>query len=185
VKVNIQFNINFDLRVLGEVMYTQTHFSFKPGKFECIAINDGSHDYELKQFFVNVSEERVVTALRQRQLPTEHVTTPYTCLYINTGTHQVLIDIGAPQIALLPNAGKLLQNFTAADLSPNAIDTIIVTHAHLDHIGGNLKDDGSLNFPNAHYYIWKDEWDFWTSPTAAETAPEMFVSLARTQLEPV
>ena len=132
-----------------------------------------------------MSEKQVVAALHQRQLPTRQITTPYTCLYINTGDHQVLIDIGAPKIDLLPHAGKLFENFTAAGLSPDEIDAIIVTHAHPDHIGGNLDSEGHPRFPNARYYIWREEWDFWISETAAESAPETFVSLARKQLEPV
>lgn len=41
------------------------------------------------------------------------------------------------------------------DLAPEDVDTILITHAHFDHMG-------NLNaFPNAHFYIQKKELDEW------------------------
>lgn len=65
------------------------------------------------------------------------------------------------------------------------VDTVIITHAHPDHVGGTLNDDGSLVFANARYVIGEDEWQFWYSGTAAEQAPPIFVDIARRNLDPV
>ncbi len=158
-------------------------YQFKLGDFECVSISDGSHDYPLQDFFANVPREQIEELLRQRKLPTDHITTPFTYLFVNTGEHRVLVDMGAGN--LFPTTGRLLPNMKAADIEPGQIDTVIITHAHPDHIGGTLDNEGNPVFPSARYYIWKDEWDFWFSEIAFVKAPEMFVKIARRNLKPV
>ncbi len=158
-------------------------YRFKLGDFECVCLSDGSLDYPLKNFFANVSVEQIQEALRQRNLPIDYITTPYTYLYVNTGEHRVLVDMGAGDLA--PSTGKLLQSMNAAGIEPAEIDTVVITHAHPDHIGGTLDDEGKPVYPNASYYIWKDEWNFWFSEVAMAKAPERFVTIARKNLEPI
>jgi glyoxylase-like metal-dependent hydrolase (beta-lactamase superfamily II) len=158
-------------------------YQFKVGDFECICLSDGSHDYPPQNFFANVPKEQIEELLRQRNLPTDHITTPYTYLYVNTGEHRVLVDMGAGN--LLPTTGRLVKNMKAAGIEPGEIDTVIITHAHPDHIGGTLDDEGNPVFPSARYFIWKDEWDFWFSESAFAKAPELFVKIARKNLEPI
>jgi glyoxylase-like metal-dependent hydrolase (beta-lactamase superfamily II) len=162
-------------------MNTKYHH-FKIGEFKCVCLSDGSMDYPLQNFF-NVPQEQIEAALRQYNLPTEHLTTPYTCLFVNTSRHQVMVDIGAGDLG--PNTGRLLQNMQAAKIEPANIDTIIITHAHPDHVGGNLDNEGNLIYPNAHYFIWKEEWDFWISEDVTTKVPDKFVTCAHKNLKPV
>jgi glyoxylase-like metal-dependent hydrolase (beta-lactamase superfamily II) len=158
-------------------------YHFKLGEFQCVSISDGSLDYPLQNFFANVPKEQIEEILLQRNLPTDHITTPYTYLFVNTVEHRVLVDMGAGHLA--PSTGKLLQNMRAAGIEPAEIDTVMITHAHPDHIGGTLDDEGKPVYANARYFIWRNEWDFWFSETAFAKATESFVRLARENLEPI
>lgn len=133
--------------------------------------------------FANVPREQVEAALRQRGLPIESVTTPYSYLFVNTGQQRVLVDMGAG--GLLPGTGHLLQSMQAAEIKPGEIDTVLITHAHPDHIGGALDHQGRPVYPDAHYYLWKEEWDFWFSALSETKTPEMFVKVARKNLRPL
>ena len=164
-------------------MMNNESYGFMLGDYKCVSIMDGSKDYPLENFFANVPKEKVEEVLRRLNLPTDHITTPYTYLFVDTGKHKVLVDIGAGNV--FPTTGRLLQNMMAAGIEPGEIDTVFITHAHPDHIGGNLDKEGSPIFFNASYYIWKDEWDFWFSEVAFEKTNEMFVKIARTNLEPI
>jgi glyoxylase-like metal-dependent hydrolase (beta-lactamase superfamily II) len=80
---------------------------------------------------------------------------------ISKGQDHVLVDTGAGNLA--PTTGRLISNLEAEGISPEDIDTVILTHGHPDHIGGNIDSEGKQAFPNARYVMWKKEWDFWTS----------------------
>jgi len=151
--------------------------------FECVCVSDGSLDYPLHNFFANVPLPEVEAALRHRKLPTDYITTPYTYLIVNTINHLVLVDMGAGNLG--PRTGKLIENMKAGDINPSDIDTIIITHAHPDHIGGTLDETGKPNFPNAAYYISKTEWEIWFSEDARQKTKESHVAIARKNLEPI
>jgi glyoxylase-like metal-dependent hydrolase (beta-lactamase superfamily II) len=50
----------------------------------------------------------------------------------------------------------------AAGWAAEDIDTVVCTHLHFDHVGGNLVD-GRPAFPNARYLIAGDEWGYWST----------------------
>ncbi len=57
--------------------------------------------------------EQVQAALLQHNLPTYSARLAYTFLYVNTGAHQVLVDMGAGK--WVPNAGELARSMDAAE----------------------------------------------------------------------
>jgi glyoxylase-like metal-dependent hydrolase (beta-lactamase superfamily II) len=81
--------------------------------------------------------------------------------------------------------GLLPENLRAVGIGPSEVDTVIITHAHPDHVGGTLDETGGLVFPNAHYFISEVEWDFWTSDAATTKAPAVMANTARQNLEPL
>jgi glyoxylase-like metal-dependent hydrolase (beta-lactamase superfamily II) len=158
-----------------------SYYRFVLGDLECICLYDGLHDYALKDTFAGVPREQVQAALLQHNLPTYSARLAYTFLYVNTGAHQVLVDMGAGK--WVPNAGELVRSMDAAGIRPEQIDTVVITHAHPDHIGGTLDGEDRLVFARASYYISKEEWDFWFSEGAMYEVPYWYVRLARRSLE--
>ncbi len=164
-------------------MNTEGYYRFNVGDFECVCLSDGGYKYPPQNFFANVSKKEIAEVLRQHDLPTDHIWTPYTCLYVNTGEHRVLVDMGAGD--LLETTGTLLDNMHNAGIEPTDIDAVCITHAHPDHIGGTLDKAGNAVYVNAQYFMWKDEWEFWFSDAAAEKASEFFITFARKHLAPL
>lgn len=177
-------------------MNSQT-YRFKVGSFECIAVSDGTYTYAPPTFpppavflFTNAPREPLEQMLRQHNLQPEQWSdwvSPYICLVIGTAEHEVLVDTGADGLG--PDTGKLLQNLKTEGIEPEDIDTVILTHGHPDHIGGNTDSAGKPSFPNARYIMWRREWDFWNSQEAAlkleEHVREVLLGYARKNLPPI
>jgi glyoxylase-like metal-dependent hydrolase (beta-lactamase superfamily II) len=122
-------------------------YRFNVGAFQCLALSDGSMDYSPQRLFANVPPAVVEEARRGRNLPTDHVTTPYTFLYVDTGSSRVLVDMGAGHLA--PTTGRWPVHLRAAGLDPAQIGVVVITHAHPDHVGGALDGDGNPIYANA------------------------------------
>ena len=177
-------------------MNSQT-YGFTVGSFQCIAVSDGTHTYAPPTFpppaaflFTNAPRELLGQILGKHGLQLEQWqewVSPYICLVINTGEHRVLVDTGAN--GLTQNTGKLLQNLKNEGIQLEDIDSVILTHGHPDHIGGNTDSEGKLTFPNARYFMWKGEWDFWNSEEAVlrldEHTRDILVGYARKNLPPI
>lgn len=140
------------------------NYHFTIGDFEGIVVNDGTFAYShpAQIIFANAPQAQLEQVLAKHNLDLktwEVYISPYPSLFINTGQHRVLIDTGAGDLA--PTTGKLRQNLKQAGLRPEDIDTVILTHGHLDHIGGAVDEQGRPAFPRARYVMWKTEWEFW------------------------
>ena len=101
-------------------------------------------------------------------------------------------DLGSHAAQVFPGldhstsvTGLLLENLRSSGVEPSEIDTVIITHAHPDHVGGTLNDRGVLVFSNAHYLISGEEWAYWNSDDATTKAPPFMVDAARRNLEPL
>jgi glyoxylase-like metal-dependent hydrolase (beta-lactamase superfamily II) len=101
--------------------------------------------------------ERMLAAFRA--LP-EPLTFCRNILLVETGDKRVLIDSGMGQSD--PNdPGHLLEHLQAENITPESIDTVVITHYHQDHIGGLLDQAGNPIFPNAWLVVPAQEHAYW------------------------
>jgi glyoxylase-like metal-dependent hydrolase (beta-lactamase superfamily II) len=171
-----------------------TAHRFHIGSFLCTIVLDGhlAYPHPGATFLANLSEAEREAAGRAIGLdPTSwhEYLSPYPSLLVETGRQRVLVDTGAGNLG--PHTGRLQANLADAGIDPATIDTVILSHGHADHIGGNLSADGRPAFPNARYVMWKDEWDFWTN--SPDLSPLLFpdfikqalIDMATAQLPPI
>ncbi len=142
-------------------------YRFQLGNFQCISVSDGIFNPPAAAFAGSVPAEQLAQVLRDSFQPSDNLAINCNILYVNTGQNKVLIDTGNGALATVSTVGKLTNNLNLAGISPNEIDSIIITHAHGDHIGGFTNKAGRFLFPNARYYIHSTEFDFWTNPKAS------------------
>jgi glyoxylase-like metal-dependent hydrolase (beta-lactamase superfamily II) len=144
-------------------------FRFQVGSLACIAIQDDAPVYPIGMFLTNLAKGQYEPELLARGEDPQHIELPYTCLFINTGRERLLIDTGIGVDNLRSIQGKLLPLLRAEGIEPSEIGTVILSHGHPDHVGGNLNEAGQPAFPNARYVMFRKEWDFWMSnPSLAE-----------------
>ncbi len=146
-------------------------YRYKIGAYELTALNDGIAKFPLEEgFVVNAKLADVQNAMKEAFLPPETMQIPFTALVVNTGAKLILIDTGTAGL-VAPTAGVLLANMAAAGIDPKAIDTVLISHMHPDHINGIRSKDGAVNFPNAEIKVNAVEWAFWMDDAKMSSAP--------------
>jgi len=151
-------------------------YRYKIGDIEVTVVTDGVARGKLMQNFVtNVKEEEVKDALAAAHKDREIFDNTFTPVVLNTGGKLILIDTGTGEAnfaASKGTAGQFTNNLTAAGLSLAAIDTVIISHYHGDHMNGLLKADNSLAFPNAEILVPAKEHNYWMDDGEMSRAPK-------------
>lgn len=145
-------------------------FPFKVGMFDCFALNDGFGTYPnpARVFFANAPQDFLTKVLMEHDIQLEEWTewvSPFICLLIHNDKNLVLVDTGYGAVDFMPDAGKLVQNLQTLSISPQDIDTVILTHGHRDHLYGVTDDaTGKVTFSKARHVMWRGEYEFRNSP---------------------
>ena len=72
-----------------------------------------------------------------------------------------------------PTFSAFLDDFRAAGFDPGAVDLVVCTHMHVDHVGWNTRlVDGAWlpTFANARYIFAQREYDYWQAESGREDA---------------
>jgi glyoxylase-like metal-dependent hydrolase (beta-lactamase superfamily II) len=67
-----------------------------------------------------------------------------------------------------------LERLKAAGVEPEAVDLVMCTHLHVDHVGFNTRlENGKWvpTFPNARYLIARKEWEYWQRESRSTALP--------------
>jgi len=158
------------------------YYRYRVGDIEVTALLDGY--MAIPHAFVvgyDDAAARQSTKQAHRRFTEDMVSFPVNGYVIRTGSEVILIDAGAPSF-LAPGVGGLAANLRAAGFDPKDITTVLMTHLHVDHIGGLLSGDGKKQFVNAAFVCAQAEWDFLHDDAVRAAAPEEFrpvIDLAR------
>jgi len=141
-------------------------YRYKVGTTEVTAVTDGARTFPLADNFVrNAPKDAVNTALAAGYWEKDKVTAPFTPVVVNTGSKLVVIDTGngpAQYEASKGAVGQFHTNLAAAGIDRSAVDTVIISHFHADHINGLLTADNKPAFPNAELLVPATEWKYWS-----------------------
>ncbi|MGB1288443.1 MAG: MBL fold metallo-hydrolase [Aggregatilineales bacterium] len=138
-----------------------TIYRFKVGDFECMIVTDGGASRPANEFFADIDADELRSAIADSPYDFDDLYLSNNILLIDTGEQRVLIDTGNG--AFTGQSGELIANLAKENIQPASIDVVILTHAHADHFGAMLDEDGSKIFPNAQYFAWRDEWVYYSS----------------------
>jgi glyoxylase-like metal-dependent hydrolase (beta-lactamase superfamily II) len=171
-------------------------FRFKIGDFQATVISDGYGQIPIRPILaMNVSEAELAPVLKANFMqPVIQATN--NMLVVDTGRERILVDTGfgekrGPSFGSFPG---LQANLRRAGITPESIDLVVISHGHLDHIGGVVTESGALAFPKAQFVFVDTEWNYWTgtryeSEVNSSPMPDPFkkgtIAAARENLPPV
>lgn len=138
---------------------------FNIGDLEVLVVSDGAAKVPATVYFSGTTKEQWEP--HKRWLDHEgNVEFPFSCFLVRSGGRTVLIDTGLGQINMMGfTGGSLLSELSAAGVKPEDIDTVFITHLHIDHCGTVAHVQGESArpaFPNATYRWTAEEQKHWT-----------------------
>ncbi len=162
-------------------------YRFKLGTAEVTIVSDGVLPLgDPTQAFLGLSKDEIGRQLSSNFLPLENAVLEQNALIVNFGDRMVLFDTGMGSAKDFgPTTGKLLNSIKQAGIDPKDIDAVVMSHGHIDHLGGNVGDDGKSNFPNAQFYIQQSDLEYWTDEKLAGGPLKSFLAQAKKNLLPV
>jgi glyoxylase-like metal-dependent hydrolase (beta-lactamase superfamily II) len=151
-------------------------YRYKVGSHEITVVADGANTFPLNDNFVlNARKDDVAAALDAAYMPNDKVTIVFNPIVVNNGSKLVLIDTGNGPGAFAGTkgaVGQLPANLTAAGIDAKAIDIVIISHFHGDHVNGLVDADGGPAFPNAEVMVPARELAFWMDDGEMSRAPK-------------
>ncbi|WEV50205.1 MBL fold metallo-hydrolase (plasmid) [Acinetobacter sp. ESL0695] len=138
------------------------------GDFLVTVLNDGEMNVNLT--FLSGIDEKSAAKIQTEAGISNVEQIDINCYLIQGHGQTILIDSGTG--GLNDTGGLLLKNLARMGITPNDIDSILITHAHPDHIGGLLNNEGEPIYKNAKIYLHALEIEYWQNDQALEQATE-------------
>jgi glyoxylase-like metal-dependent hydrolase (beta-lactamase superfamily II) len=178
------------------------------GSVECHVLADGTNLYHVSDIAPQLTPEELraahlgelddragVTYTAHAGEPEDHagIWMQYSGLLLRAGGRTILVDSGAGaemSARIGARAGRLSESLAATGTAADEVDIVVISHAHMDHIGGlTTLDPGGTRVPvyaRARHYFWRGEWEYWTSEeNLATQSHEILAEGARMHLPPL
>ena len=145
-------------------MASEVH-RYKVGDIEVTVLSDGFRQVPVNNnYLINASAEDLAKALSAAGQPTDKMKNTYSPIVLSTGGKTVVFDTGNGEAASAESKGErgtLNANLEAAGIDRSAVNVVVISHFHADHVNGLLMADNSPAFPNAEIKVPEVEWTFW------------------------
>ena len=138
-------------------------FKTNVGNVELVSLSDGFPTKAPLEVFpdTNIEHWREFPGLLDSN---GHFGTRYGLVAVRSGGKLIIVDTG-----LQAPDGILLDDMKRKGVEREAVDLVVFTHLHPDHVGWNLTG-GRPTFPKARYLVPRSDWDYWTQPSVLQSA---------------
>lgn len=148
-----------------------SRYALKVGDIDVMVISDGVLPITAVTMATNVAPAELSAWLKDMYLPPEVLDWPLNVAVVRSGDKTILIDSGlGTEFPGFPRAGQLAMRLDAAGIAPSSVTDVVLTHLHMDHIGGLLVDGlrGRLR-PDVRVHVATAEAEFWEAPDFSRT----------------
>jgi glyoxylase-like metal-dependent hydrolase (beta-lactamase superfamily II) len=141
-------------------------YPFQVGGQEAWALHDGFLWGEpVQQYAIDVSDAEIAALFEPYFLNPQRIQLGMSPILFRWGTELVLTDTGIGSIVGDP-IGRLDQRLSALGVKRQEISAVLLTHLHVDHVGGSLDRANKKSlFPQARIFISEAEIEFWRAPS--------------------
>lgn len=148
-----------------------SRYAVQIGKIEALVVSDGVLPLPTSTMATNVDPADLAKWLDHMFMPPDKFDWPLNVMVARSGDQTILIDAGlGGQFAGFPRAGQFPQRLEAAGIHLEDVTDVIITHMHMDHVGGLLVPEVKQRLrPDVRIHVSATEVEFWTSPDFTHT----------------
>lgn len=148
-----------------------SRYAVQVGDIDALVVSDGVLPLPTSTMATNVDPAELANWLDYMFMPPDAFDWPLNVMVARSGEQTILIDAGlGGQFPGFPRAGMFPQRLESAGIALESVTDVIITHMHMDHVGGLLVDDVKKRLrPDVRIHVSAAEVDFWTSPDFSQT----------------
>jgi glyoxylase-like metal-dependent hydrolase (beta-lactamase superfamily II) len=160
-----------------------SRYALKIGEIDVLVVSDGVLPLPTTMLAHNADPAVRASWLHDMFLPQDAFDWALNAVMVRSGGKTILIDagLGSDPNLNLPRAGQLIKRLAAAGIDLSAVTDLVLTHLHMDHIGGLLVDGVKEQLrKDLRIHVAAAEVKFWEKPDFSRTAmPEGFPDALR------
>src|SRR5262249_38049031 len=141
-------------------------YALRVGEIDVLVISDGVFPLQASTLATNADPAELAAWLNGQLQPPDKFLWPLNALVVRSGGRTVLIDSGVgSELPQFPQVGRLARRLDAAGIDPASLTDVVITHLHVDHVGGLIADGlrGRLR-PDVPIHLAAAEVEFWKTP---------------------
>jgi len=150
-----------------------SRYALRVGEIDVLVVSDGVLSLPTRMLAYNADPACLAGWLKDMFLPPEMLDWPLNAVVVRSGAQTVLIDAGLgvdPDLDL-PRAGRLALRLEAAGIDFASVTDVVLTHLHMDHLGGLLADGMRDRLrPDLRVHLAAAEAEFWASADFSRTS---------------
>src|SRR5258705_5063885 len=149
-----------------------SRYALQVGDIDVLVISDGVLPIAAKTIAYNADSADLASWLDDMFLPPDVLEWPLNVVVVRSGSQTILIDAGLGlEFPDFQQARRLALRLEAAGIDAASVTDVVLTHMHMDHIGGLLGDGlGSRLRPDLRVHVAAAEAEFWESPDFSHTS---------------
>jgi glyoxylase-like metal-dependent hydrolase (beta-lactamase superfamily II) len=150
-----------------------SRYALQVGEIDVLVVSDGVLPLPTAMLAHNADPAVRAAWLDDMFLPRDAFDWALNVLVVRSSGQTILVDAGLgfdPDLHL-PRAGQLANRLKAADIDLASVTDVVLTHMHMDHVGGLLVDGVKDTLrPDLRIHVAAAELKFWESPDFSYTA---------------
>jgi glyoxylase-like metal-dependent hydrolase (beta-lactamase superfamily II) len=148
-----------------------SRYALRVGEIDVLVVSDGVLLLPTETLATNVDPAARAAWFEDMFLPPDKFDWPLNVLVVQSGDRTILVDSGlGGEYPGFPRAGHFPQRLEAAGIDLASVTDVVLTHMHMDHVGGLLVDGMKDRLrPDLRIHVAAAEVAFWASPDFAHT----------------
>ena len=150
-----------------------SRYALKVGEIDVLVVSDGVLPLPTKMLGHNAAPSVRADWLKDMFLPPDAFDWALNAVVVRSGGKTILVDagLGSDPDLHLPRAGQLVRRLEAAGIDLSSVTDVVLTHMHMDHVGGLLVDGVKDRLrPDLQIHVAAAEVKFWEAPDFSLTA---------------